>query len=215
MQTLRLTIRQHMMPAITLIIFDATVLPAGRSGLAHLMLGTTLILLYWLVEWRGIKGTFEGCGHGAPSKLGRVAWLAGLVLCVVDTIWIHWTPFQGVFIRTAGVIVFIAGISLRWWAMRTLSRAFSYDLKVVEGQVLVRGGPYRVLRHPSYTGLLLWNLGFALWNPSLPGLIVLMSVTIREIAVRVRAEEKILETHFGDLWHGHYRATWAVVPMIW
>ena len=75
METLRLTIRQHMMPAITLIIFDATMLPAGRSGLAHLMLGTTLILLYWLVEWRGIKGTFEGCGHGAPSKLGRVAWL--------------------------------------------------------------------------------------------------------------------------------------------
>ena len=178
------------------------------------MLGTTLILLYWLVEWIGIEGTFEGCGR-APSKFGRAAWLSGLVLCVVDTIWIHWTPFQGVIIRSAGVAVFIAGIGLRLWAMRTLLRAFSYDLKVAEGQVLVRDGPYRVLRHPAYTGLLLWSLGFALWNPSLPGLIVLVSVTLREIAVRVRVEEKILEAHFGDSWHGHSRATWAVVPMIW
>jgi hypothetical protein len=72
MEKLRLTIRRHMMPAVALTTFLATVLPAGRAGLAHLALGTTLILLYWLVEWVGIEGTFEGCEY-APSKLSRAA----------------------------------------------------------------------------------------------------------------------------------------------
>ncbi len=209
-----LTVRRHMMPAVALMTFVATVLPAGRSGLGHLALGTALILLYWLVEWVGIEGTFEG-RERAPSMLGRGVWLAGLVLCVVDTLWIHWTPFQGVYVRAAGVAVFVAGIGLRFWAMRTLSRAFSYDLKIAEGQELVRRGPYRVLRHPAYTGLLLWSMGFALWNPSLPGFVVLVAATLWEIAVRVRAEEKMLEAHFGDSWHRHVEATWAVVPVIW
>ncbi len=209
-----LTFRRHMMPAVTLVTFVAIVLPAGRSGLGHLALGSTLILLYWLVEWVGIEGTFEG-RERAPSMLGRAVWLTGLVLCVVDTLWIHWTPFQGAFVRAAGVVVFVAGIGIRFWAMRTLSRAFSYDLKVVEGQELVRSGPYRLLRHPAYTGLLLWSAGFALWNPSLPGFVVLVAATLREVAVRVRAEEEMLEAHFGDLWRRYAEATWAVVPVIW
>jgi protein-S-isoprenylcysteine O-methyltransferase len=208
------TARRHMMPAVTLATFVATVLPAGRPARGHLALGVALLLLYWLVEWRGIQGTFDGRSRG-PSRLGRAGWLVGLVLCVADTLWLHWTPFQGTAVRAAGVAIFLAGVLLRLWAMRTLARAFSYDLKIVDGHELVRRGPYRVLRHPSYTGLLLWSIGFALWNPSLPGLAVLVASMIAEVSRRVRVEEQLLAAHFGDAWRRHAEATWAVIPAIW
>src|SRR5512138_1073792 len=124
-----------MMPAATLAAFLATALPAGRAALGHVALGVALLSLYWLVEWAGIEGTFEG---RVPRRKGSMArrglWLAGLVLCVLDALWLHWTPWQGAAVRAAGVLVFLAGVGLRLWSMRTLSRAFSYDLKVVAGQ---------------------------------------------------------------------------------
>jgi protein-S-isoprenylcysteine O-methyltransferase len=211
-----LAFRRHMMPGATMAAFVASVLPAGRSGLRHLALGVTLLAIYWLVEWRGIEGTFEGrVPRRGWSKLARAAWLAGLVLCIADGFWLHWTPWQGRFVRAAGVVVFLGGVALRLWSMRALSRAFSYDIKVVEGQELVRRGPYRLLRHPSYTGLLLWSAGFALWNPSLPGFALLVVLTVEEVAFRIRVEERVLEEHFGDAWRRHVEATWAVVPMVW
>lgn len=97
----------------------------------------------------------------------------------------------------------------------TLVTFVAVDLKVTAGQELVRSGPYRVLRHPAYAGLLLWGVGFALWNPSLPGLAVLVAATLREVASRVRAEEELLAAHFGEAWRRHAEATWAVVPLIW
>lgn len=209
-----LAVRRHMMPAVSLLAFVGATLPAGRAGLGHLALGTSLLLLYWLVEWRGIQGTFEGSSRG-PSPVGRAVWLVGLVVSVVDTLWTHWTPYQGPAVRAIGVVLFLAGLALRLWAMRTLSKAFSYDLKVSAGQQLVRDGPYRFLRHPSYTGLLLWSVGYAFWNPSAPGLVLLVGAMLREVAVRVRAEEEILASHFGDAWRSHLHATWAVVPLIW
>ncbi len=211
-----LTLRRHMMPAATLAAFVAAAAPAGRAALGHLALGVGLLSIYWLVEWAGIEGTFEGrVPRRAGSALRRGLWLAGLVLCVADALWLRWTPWQGAPVRAAGVAVFLAGVGLRLWSMRTLSRAFSYDVKVVEGQELVHRGPYRVLRHPAYTGLLLWSAGFALWNPSLPGLAALLVLTAQEIAFRVRIEEKLLEEHFGEAWRRHAETTWAVVPGVW
>lgn len=211
-----LAVQRHMMPAATLVAFVATAAPAGRAASGHLALGVALLSLYWLVEWAGIQGTFEGrVPRSAGTMVRRALWLAGLVLCVADALWLHWTPWQGASVRAAGVAVFVAGVALRLWSMRTLSRAFSYDLKVIEGQQLVHRGPYRVLRHPAYTGLLLWSIGFALWNPSLPGLAVVVPMMLHEVAFRVRMEEKLLEEHFGDAWRRHAETTWAVVPMVW
>ena len=205
-----------MMPASVLLAFVATVLPAGRAALGHLALGTALLCLYWLVEWRGIEGTYEGrVPRRRGTALRRAVWLAGVVLAAADAVWLHWTPWRGAAVRAAGVAVFLSGVGLRLWAMRTLARAFSYDVKVVEGQELVRRGPYRVLRHPAYTGLLLWAVGYALWNPSAAGLAVLVAVTLDEVAFRVRAEEALLEAHFGEAWRRHAAATWAVVPLVW
>src|SRR3954467_10820093 len=62
----------------------------------------------------------------------------------------------------AGIVLFALGIALRWWAIITLGRFFTVDVTIEEDHALVEGGPFRVLRRPSYAGVLLAFVGFAL-----------------------------------------------------
>ena len=74
----------------------------------------------------------------------------------------YWLPHPprvfGVAVVTGTVLV-AGGLALRLWAIRTLGRWFTSTVMVQDGQTVVESGPYRVLRHPSYTGALLTALG--------------------------------------------------------
>ena len=62
----------------------------------------------------------------------------------------------------AGVVLFVAGLLLRWWAIIVLGRFFTLDVTIEKDHELVERGPFRLLRHPSYAGVLLAFVGFAL-----------------------------------------------------
>src|SRR5690348_17282812 len=65
-------------------------------------------------------------------------------------------------LRLAAMGMMIAGMLFRWTAIRTLGRFFTVDVAVHEGHAVVDSGPYRLVRHPSYTGLLLAFAGLGL-----------------------------------------------------
>ncbi len=210
------TLKRHMMPMVALGVFVLTVAPAGLDALGHLALGILLLLLYWLLEWRGIQGSFEDRSPRHPViMISRAFWLAGLIICVLDTLWFHWTPWQGLAVKIGGVVVFLSSLGLRFWSMLTLGRAFSYDLKVDPAQRLVTAGPYRLVRHPSYLALLLWSASFAFWNPSLPGFIMLMIATVPQIVLRIHFEEHLLKQHFGERWLSYQAESYALIPLLW
>jgi protein-S-isoprenylcysteine O-methyltransferase Ste14 len=205
-----------MMPLVALLTFEAVAIPACRRAPGHLALGTSLLLLYWLVEWRGVQGGFEGRVPRHPLVfISRAVWVGGLVLCLVDFLWLGWTPWQGPVVRALGGLLFLVGLALRYWSMRTLAGAFSYDLKVAADQPLVTRGPYRFVRHPSYTALILWSASFALWNPSWPGLLILLVATVPQIRLRIRREEQLLADHFGAQWAAYAGRTPALLPRPW
>src|SRR5207245_7158625 len=90
----------------------------------------------------------------------RVVWLA-IMVSVAAGIYVakQWTaaalPHQRSFVF-AGLVLFVAGLFLRWWSIITLGRFFTVDEKDHE---LVERGPFRMVRHPSYTGVLLAFVG--------------------------------------------------------
>src|SRR2546429_4926984 len=96
----------------------------------------------------------------------RVVWLV-IIVSVAAGIYVakHWPaaalPYHRSF-AFAGVVLFVAGLLLRWWAIITLGRFFTADVTIEEDHELVERGPFRVLRHPSYAGVLLAFAGFAL-----------------------------------------------------
>ena len=203
------------MPALSLATWLATAL-AVRAGAGTLGLGLVLFGLFWLVEATAIEGRFEGAVPRHPVVMvSRLVWLGALAFSVADAERLHVTTLAGAPVRVAGAALFVAGLALRLWSMRTLRRSFSYDLKVSEGQVLVTSGPYRVVRHPAYTGLVVLSVSCAVWNPSAIGFAALAVTTLPQVVVRIALEERMLAGHFGERWEDWARRTRRLIPFAW
>ncbi|HKR64475.1 MAG TPA: isoprenylcysteine carboxylmethyltransferase family protein [Thermoanaerobaculia bacterium] len=116
--------------------------------------------------------------------------------------------------RAIAVLMFVAGLALRWWAILVLGRQFTFDVQIAADHELVRRGPYRVVRHPSYTGLLLimTALGLALEDWIALAAVALITVTV--LAYRIRVEENALRGAFGARWDEYVRETWRLVPLV-
>ncbi len=118
-------------------------------------------------------------------------------------------------LRYTGLVMFIAGVALRVWAFIYLGRLFSVFLTIQEGHRLVTDNIYRYVRHPSYTGLLLRSLGWALVFRSLFGLVAWLAL-LAFILKRMRHEEGMLESEFTTEWEEYGRSTrWRLVPGIY
>jgi len=114
-----------------------------------------------------------------------------------------------------GMALMAAGLLLRWWSVRVLARFFTVDIAIHPGQQLVRRGPYRVLRHPSYSGALLTVLGFAVGTGhGLAAAVVLLPITAAFLW-RIRVEERMLAEAFPDSWPDYARNTARLLPGVW
>ena len=98
----------------------------------------------------------------------------------------------------AGLVLMCAGIAIRQWAVATLGRFFTIDVRVQPDQVVVDRGPYRWVRHPSYTGLILTFLGFGLALVNWAALPVAFLVPTAGLVYRIRFEERALLETLGE-----------------
>ena len=125
-------------------------------------------------------------------------------------------PLPLLVLVAVGAVVLAAGsVALTFWSVRTLGRQWALAARLVEGHQLVTGGPYRYVRNPIYAGLLgmLLATGVAASRPL--ALMVGACVYCAGTVVRVRAEERLLRTAFGETWEAWAGRTPALVPGIW
>jgi protein-S-isoprenylcysteine O-methyltransferase Ste14 len=114
-----------------------------------------------------------------------------------------------------GLVLMAAGIVVRQWAIVTLGRFFTVDVRVHAGQRVVERGPYRWVRHPSYTGLLLFFVGVGLSLDNWASLVVLALLPAAGLLVRIRAEERALVAALGDEYRRYAARRRRLFPGIW
>jgi protein-S-isoprenylcysteine O-methyltransferase Ste14 len=124
-----------------------------------------------------------------------------------------WT-LDGEAVRWLGVVLFAVGGALRIWPVFVLGRRFSGLVAIQPGHMLVTGGVYGVIRHPSYLGLLVSSLGWALAFRSALG-VLLTALLIPPLLARINAEERLLRSHFGDEYDAYCRRTSRLLPGIY
>jgi protein-S-isoprenylcysteine O-methyltransferase Ste14 len=124
-----------------------------------------------------------------------------------------WT-FDGDAVRWIGVALFAAGGALRIWPVFVLGHRFSGLVAIQPGHTLVTSGVYGVIRHPSYLGLLVNSLGWALAFRSGVG-VLLTAFMIPPLVARMRAEEALLRTQFGGEYEAYCRRTSRLIPGIY
>lgn len=115
----------------------------------------------------------------------------------------------------AGLVLLAAGFGLRVWAVRTLGRFFKYRVVVQEGHEVVETGPYRLVRHPSYTGMVMCAAGLGLMLDDWLALIVAALPTLIGFTVRLLSEERTLSAELGEPYREYMGRTWRLVPHVW
>lgn len=115
----------------------------------------------------------------------------------------------------AGMVLIVAGIGLRAWSIITLGRFFQYFIKVQPGHRVVTGGPYRFVRHPSYTGIALVLTGIALACDDVWSLLAVAVLGGLGLAVRIRAEERQLTDSLGEEYERFAAGRKRLVPGVW
>jgi protein-S-isoprenylcysteine O-methyltransferase len=115
----------------------------------------------------------------------------------------------------AGLFLMAAGLALRFWAIRVLARFFTVDVNIQPGHELIRNGPYRLLRHPSYTGSLMTFLGFGLALGNIWSLLVVMAPVSLAFLWRMRIEERVLADAFPAQYPEYAQRTKRLIPFVW
>jgi protein-S-isoprenylcysteine O-methyltransferase len=125
------------------------------------------------------------------------------------------TPGPAGIYRLAGTMVFAAGTIVRWYAIFALGRFFTVNVAIAADHRLVEAGPYRLLRHPSYTGALLAFLGLGICLDNWASLALLMVPAAVVFLRRMRIEEKALLETFGERYRDYMRRTRRLIPFIY
>ena len=128
-----------------------------------------------------------------------------------------WSDRKGIWIidgdavRWLGVILFAAGGALRIWPVFVLGNRFSGLVAIQPGHTLVTSGIYRIIRHPSYLGLLVASLGWGLAFRSGVG-VLLAALLIPPLVARIQAEERLLRSEFGAEYDTYRGRTSRLIP---
>lgn len=118
-------------------------------------------------------------------------------------------------LMAAGLLVMWAGLALRIWSISVLGPAFRTTVEVDPEQPVVTSGPYGLLRHPSYTGLLVIVAGFGLGLGEWLSLAVCLVVPSFAVVRRIQVEEAEMVGVLGDAYRDYQSRTKRLIPFVW
>jgi protein-S-isoprenylcysteine O-methyltransferase Ste14 len=149
-------------------------------------------------------------------RLIAILWLVGIFAGVAVSLLL---PQAGIHrertrVFFGGICLMIAGAAFRWYSARLLGRYFTFDVATQGGQALIEAGPYKYIRHPSYSGALvsLFGFGLALGNWASP--FAAVSCLGAAYAYRIPVEEAALSAALGESYRQYMRRTWRLVPFL-
>ena len=136
--------------------------------------------------------------------------------------------------ESIGAIVCVLGCVLRLWSYQILDNLFTFDLAIRKNHKIVKTGPYRMVRHPSYTGMMMASLGFHMFHFS-PNTIQALDLYLGSIGswfimiwviasvvlsvyffvIRIPKEEKMMQNEFKESWNLYVKDTWKLIPFVY
>jgi protein-S-isoprenylcysteine O-methyltransferase Ste14 len=167
-----------------------------------------LFLLYWQIKAINTKTT-----QRLESAASRIA----IALLSTTRIPLRWLYLQlwpvGFWPFWLGAAVLIAGLLFAIWAREHLGRNWSRSVTIKQGHELIATGPYAVVRHPIYTGILTGFLGTAIAVSQVRGFISFALIFLA-LWLKLRMEEQWMRSQFGEAYVTYARQTAALVPYL-
>ncbi len=125
---------------------------------------------------------------------------------------IAWHP---VLLFALGILLMVAGVAFRWYAVSVLGKYFSFRLAIQPEQTVMQDGPYRYIRHPSYTGALITLFGLGMVFTNWLSLLSILVIGFIGYNYRVFVEEKMLVTALGEPYREYMQRTKRFIPFVY
>lgn len=157
-------------------------------------------------------------GPDTDSKSLRIIWrTVGIAMAVAFTVRTFFPSpfFHSVTPDLAAAGIIVCGLALRWYTVSYLGKHFTVNVTILKEHELVTTGPFRVLQHPSYTGLLLVFLGLGIHSNHPIGLAALTIPVFWAIKNRIKVEEVELARAFGEDYFDYQSKTKRLIPFIY
>ena len=130
--------------------------------------------------------------------------------------WAYWPSGRHSPVAMAvGMTLILAGVGIRIWAIRTLGAFFTATVQIKGEHRLVREGPYRLVRHPSYLGAFMATLGCAILLQSWVGLLLAAALMLLAYSIRIKVEEEALIQAFGEQYTAFQQEAKKMIPFLW
>jgi len=126
----------------------------------------------------------------------------------------HFSQKENQFVMLLGLLICLFGLYIRVWAIKTLKSMFSWKISIQKDHELIKKGPYKLVRHPSYSGGLLALLGFNLALGTWPSLICFMVTYLPILLVRIKKEELVLGLYFKNDYEEYKKKSYSLIPFL-
>lgn len=156
--------------------------------------------------------------QGADKNSIRVIWLTLIVAVTAGSFVCGYIPCpigDYLTVHFTGLCVIIAGMIMRFLAVRSLGRMFTVDVTIRKDHVLHTSGMYKYLRHPSYTGSLISFVGMGLSLNNWLSLAIIVLPVFASFIFRVNIEEKVLQEQFGDDYRNYMKRSKRFFPFVY
>jgi len=173
-------------------------------------------VLYWRIKAADTK-TDQRLEPAASQILRALTFLIVIVLLSTTRIPLPWLYLQlwpvGLWPFWLGAAVTIAGLLFAVWAREHLGSNWSRSVTIKQGHELITTGPYAVVRHPIYTGILAGFLGMAIAISQVRGFIAFVLIFLA-FWIKLRIEEQWMRSQFGEAYATYAQQTAALVPYL-
>lgn len=186
----------------------------SRSLISLLFL---VITVSWMAEFILFRN--RGTSEGEMQERRSYPFLLFVIALTISmaVLMREWNIFYvgSTLVHAAGIVLYASGVLLRYWGIFHLKEQFTRHVSFRKGDELVSSGPYRRLRHPLYTGLLLIIIGIclSLGNAVLAG--AGGTAAALGLLKRIRIEEKMLIEAYGEEYRSWAEKRYRLVPPIY
>lgn len=182
--------------------------PVHRAAAVLIVLYLAWVLLEARITLRTSRGEVSDSDRGTELLYGSARLVTGLAAVCGPLEWRSWSPWL-----LLPLVPFCAGIALRLSAIRTLGRFYSHRVRTVDGHSVARTGPYRLLRHPAYSGMLLAHIGFVAFFLNVFSVVALAGLLVPALVRRILVEEEALASVPGYTEFARGRS--RLIPAVW
>jgi protein-S-isoprenylcysteine O-methyltransferase Ste14 len=166
-----------------------------------------------------VKRARSGSAALKDGNTTRVLWLI-IMPCVFIAYQVEcnvrrtgWAPLP--WVSVLGAAVMIVALAIRWYSIIYLGRFFTVNVAIANDHQLIDGGPYRLVRHPSYTGALLAFIGLGICMQNWLSLLILTVGPTVAFLYRIRVEEAALAGAFGERYLEYMLRTQRLIPGVY